>query len=437
MSQAKPGRASPTIAYLVSRFPKLTETFILYELLEVERHGIRVELFPLMRARASGVHPEGQPLWRKIIERLRPGRGTVLMHPEARPLVARAHYSGFMSLSIARDNLAVARRHPRRYFRTLGRLLVEMAGSPNYLLGSVAIFPLAVHFGQQMRALGVEHVHAHFANHPATAAWIIHRTTGLPYSFTGHGADLQVDQHMLARKVRESKATITISSYNRRFILEHAGDASADRVAIIHCGVDTAAVGPPSGVRTDAPPFEVLCIGTFYEVKGHRHLIEACGLLRQRGVAFTCRLVGEGPDRPKLEELVAVRGLEDAVRFEGTLTRAQVVEAMHRADMLVVPSVPTDSGRREGIPVVLMEAMATELPVIASGISGIPELVENERSGLLVPPADPQGIADAVQRLMDDRDLRRRIARAGRMTVMAEFDQATNARRLIERLGLA
>jgi glycosyltransferase involved in cell wall biosynthesis len=110
---------------------------------------------------------------------------------------------------------------------------------------------------------------------------------------------------------------------------------------------------------------------------------------------------------------------------------------MHRADMLVVPSVPTDSGRREGIPVVLMEAMATELPVIASGISGIPELVENERSGLLVPPADPQGIADAVQRLMDDRDLRRRIARAGRMTVMAEFDQATNARRLIERLGLA
>lgn len=424
------------VAYLVSRFPKLTETFILFELLAVERHGVAVELFPLMRARASGVHPEGQPLWRKVAERIRPDRGLPVMHPEAVPLVERAHYSGFLSGAVLRDNVTVFRRGPRRYLRTLGQLVVDMAGSANYLVGSLAIFPLAVHFGERMRLLGVEHVHAHFANHPATAAWIIHQTAGLPYSFTGHGADLQVDQHGLRRKVREAAATVTISGYNRRFISEHTG-VRDDRVTVIHCGVDTEIVAPPPGGRAPADPPEVLCIGTFYEVKGHPVLIEACASLRDRGLRFVCRLVGEGPDRDALERLVAERDLRDIVRFEGTMTRGQILDAMQSASVLVVPSVPTESGRREGIPVVLMEAMASELPVVASAISGIPELVRDDHTGVLVPPRDPIALADAVERLLADPARASRLGRAGRAAVVEDFDQAANAHRLIDLIGLA
>lgn len=427
---------APTVAYIVSRFPKLTETFILYEMLAMERLGIRVELFPLMRARASGTHPEGQPLWRKVLERVRPDERPVAMHPEARAYVQRAHYRGFLSWEIAADNVRVFRRAPRRYLRTLGLLLVEMAGSWNYLVGSLAIFPLAVHFGELMRGMGVDHVHAHFANHPATAAWIVRRTAGLPYSFTAHGADLQVDQHMLGRKVRDAVRAITISDYNRRFIAEHV-DSSNGRVSVVRCGVDTASVRPPAKrERQVTAPIEVLCIGTFYEVKGHTHLIEACRRLRARGVSLVCRLIGEGPDEEALRRQVSEADLDEVVVFEGTRTRAEVVAALHRADLLVVPSIPTESGRREGIPVVLMEAMATGLPVVASNISGIPELVDNGTTGILVPPADPTAIADAVEALAKDPSLRERMGAAGRERVVAEFDQSANARLLAGQLDL-
>jgi glycosyltransferase involved in cell wall biosynthesis len=426
----------PRVAYIVSRFPKLTETFILYEMLAMERLGIGVELFPLMRARASGTHPEGQPLWRKILERIRPDERPVEMHPEARAYVERAHYSGFLSRDVVVDNLRAFRRAPRRYLRTIGLLLVEMTGSWNYLVGSLAIFPLAVHFGERMRAMGIDHVHAHFANHPATAAWIVRRIAGLPYSFTAHGADLQVDQHMLGRKVRDAVRTITISDYNRRFIAEHMASENG-RVSVVRCGVDTESVLPPSERhRAIGAPIEILCIGTFYEVKGHPHLIEACRLLRERGVPFVCRLIGEGPDEAVLRHRVSEAGLAESVSFEGTRTRSEVVQALHRADVLVVPSIPTQSGRREGIPVVLMEAMATALPVVASNISGIPELVDDGTSGILVPAAEPGAIADAVETLAKDPSMRERMGAAGRARVVGEFDQSANARLLAHQLGL-
>lgn len=424
------------VAYLMSRFPKLTETFVLYEMQAVEELGVRVEVFPLLRARATGSHPEGRSVVRKVAERLLPARSPVLMHPEAEPYVARAHFAPFLSDGIVRSNWRAFRRAPRRYLRTLATLVAENLGSANLLLGGLAIFPKAVHFGEEMRQLGVRHVHAHFANHPAAAAWIIHRTAHIPYSFTGHGADLQVDQHMLCRKIREARAVVTISDYNRAFMADHCGVQVLPKIHVIHCGVDLTAILPTLD-RPDAErPLEILCVGTFYEVKGHPHLIEACRLLAARGRAFRCRLIGEGPDRDALERQVHEAGLNETVLFEGPRSRSEVIGAMQRADLLVLPSVPTASGRREGLPVVLIEAMASGLPVIATGISGIPELVRHDVSGLLVPPRDPVAIADAVERLAGDAGLRARLVRAGRQTVEEEFDLQSNAAHLLELVGL-
>jgi glycosyltransferase involved in cell wall biosynthesis len=234
-----------TVAYVVSRFPKLTETFVLYEILALERRGVRVELYPLLRARHTAVHAEGAGLFRKLAERLRPSRGTPPMHPEAAPLVARAHFEPFISWAILRSQIHYLRRRPRAYAGALCVMVRRNWGSANFLLGGLAIFPKTVHAARSIESAGVVHVHAHFANHPAAAAFVIHRLTGLPYSFTAHGADLQVDQHMLREKVAEASFVATVSRYNRHLIIEQCGEESAERVVVVRCGVDTQQFRPP------------------------------------------------------------------------------------------------------------------------------------------------------------------------------------------------
>jgi glycosyltransferase involved in cell wall biosynthesis len=176
-------------------------------------------------------------------------------------------------------------------------------------------------------------------------------------------------------------------------------------------------------------------VGTLHAVKGQACLIEACRLLADQGVAVRCRLVGDGPDSLALRARIRTAALDEQIMLVGARTRPEVVEELRRADVLVAPSVPTRDGRREGIPVVLMEAMSTGLPVVASAISGIPELIEHRVSGLLVPPGDSRAIADALRLLSEDAVLRSRLGRAARRRVLAEFDLEASAAELARRFG--
>ncbi len=417
------------VAYIMSRFPKLTETFILYEMLALEQQGIQVELYPLLRARNTATHPEGASVWAKLRERVSRSQGEVVMHPEAKSFVARANFLPFISWPILRAQFHFLFRKPGAYLSTLWTLLRATWGSLNYLLGALGLFPKTVYFADRMAAAGITHVHAHFANHPAAAAFIIHRLAGIPYSFTAHGADLQVDQHMLREKVAEAAFVVTISNYNRDLIASVCGERLRHKIMVIRSGVDTQVFRPRAANNADGPAsrLSILCTGTLYEVKGQTSLIEACRLLRERGINFVCHFIGEGPDLATLTEQATQAGLSDCVHFLGRRTREEIAEQLHQTDVVAVPSVPTDSGRREGIPVVLMEAMASGVPVVASGISGIPELVEDGASGLLVPPRNPPALADALERLYRDPALRRRLGQAGRDKVMREFDLCTNA----------
>lgn len=437
-SRHKRSTAPTRVAYIMSRFPKLTETFILYEILALEQQGVAVELYPLLRARNTTVHPEGASLWKKLVERLSSPKGApTVMHPEAAPLVARAHFEPFFSRRILRAQLHFLRRKPRAYFGTLWTLLRSNWGSANYFAGALGIFPKTVYTAQLMAAEGIRHVHAHFANHPAAAAFIVHRLTGIPYSFTAHGADLQVDQHMLREKVAEAAFVATISDYNRELIVKVCGEQFRDKVAVVRCGVDTQVFQADRSRRGSAAgAFTILCIGTLYEVKGQTYLIEACRLLHERGIDFVCNFVGDGPDLATLREQAARGGIAERVSFLGLRAREEIAGLLQEAHVLSVPSIPTSSGRREGIPVVLMEAMASGVPVVASGISGIPELVEHERGGLLVPPRDPQALANALERLHGDPALRERLGRAGRDKVLREFDLYTNAATLAQRFNV-
>jgi glycosyltransferase involved in cell wall biosynthesis len=412
------------VAYIMSRFPKLTETFVLDELVAVDRQGVRIELFPLLRERAD------------------------VVHPEALPWVDRAHYLPFLSAAILRSNARLLVRHPRRYLGTLAAMIRGTAGSLNFLVGGIGIFPKVVHAADRMSALGVRHVHCHFATHPALAGFLIHRLTGIPYSFTAHGSDLHVERRMLCQKIDEAAFAVTISRSNAAVIAAECG-GPVPKLQVIRCGVDLGrfrpagegddakmAAGVPADptaagpVLLDRPP-TITCIGTLHEVKGQRHLIAAIAMLAERNVEVCCRFVGDGPDRAELQALVDTLGLGRSVDFLGQRKRAEVLELLAETDILVAPSVPTSGGKREGLPVVLIEAMAVGVPVVASHLSGIPELVENEVTGLTVPPGDPAAIADAIARLLADRPLRERLARSGRERIEAEFDLDRNAARLI------
>jgi colanic acid/amylovoran biosynthesis glycosyltransferase len=415
---AGPDRHPLRVAYLMSRFPKLSETFVLYEMLELERIGVHVEVFPLVREREAS------------------------MQPGAEAFVARAHDFRLTSRPVLAAQWHWLRRRPGRYLATWGRAILGNAGSPKFLVRSLAVVPLAAAFARRIEALDMDHVHAHWATHPALAAWVIGRLTGRTYSFTAHAHDIYVERPMLAEKLRGAAFAVTISDYNLRLLAGWYGRL-ADRVEVIHCGVDAAVFRPRSeaavaGVADAAGGdgrFEILSIATLQPQKGHAVLVAAAGRLVERGIPVRVRMVGEGEERPALEAAIAAAGLTEHVQLLGRQPRDRVAALLGESDVVVQPSIVLPSGKTEGIPVALMEALASAVPVVATSVSGVPELVEDGVTGRLVPPGDDLALADALADLHRDPALARRLAEAGRTRVLASFDLRTNTRHLAERFA--
>jgi colanic acid/amylovoran biosynthesis glycosyltransferase len=404
--QATPDTATASdpvrVAYIMSRFPKLTETFVLYEILALEAQGVPVEVFPLLREKSR------------------------VVHPETAAVVARARFHPFVSWRIVRAHLHYLRHRPAAYLGVVAEVLRGTLGSANFFVGALGILPKSVRFAYEMQALGVTHVHAHFATHPAVAALIVHRLTGIPFSFTAHGSDLHVERRMLDRKVAAAAFAVAISRFNQEIMLRECGEAAREKIHVVHCGVDPQRFPRQTGEHRGGA-LRILCVAAFEEVKGHRTLIDACRQLRDLGVRFVCDLVGTGPLQSEIQSWIAASHLDGMVRLHGAQPRQEVARMLAAADVFCLPSVPTAGGKREGIPVVLMEAMASELPVVSSRLSGIPELVADGISGWLVEPRDSAGLADALARLGADPTLRLRMGRAGRRIVDEQFHQQKNA----------
>ncbi|TWT61557.1 glycosyltransferase [Rubinisphaera italica] len=406
----EPHQSSYRLAYMMSRFPKLTETFVLREMIEMEKLGIDVSVYPLQREK------------------------TKFVHPEAKKYVDRAIFTPWLSISILFSCLKAFCTKPFLLFSTFFALIKENRKSRRFLMGAILFFPKSIYLAQRMEREKIDHLHAHFASHPAMVAWVIHRLSGIPFSFTAHGSDLHRDQSMLQKKVEAAAATITISDYNRKLIINHCGEQFAERIHVIHCGIDPDIFTPqlePTDYEQGLGPFQMICIGTLHEVKGQFQLIEACKRLHDDAFEFTCHLIGDGPDRKSLEEFVRQLGLQNRVVFHGRKTSHEIQQLLKQIDVIIAPSVPTADGRREGIPVVLMEGMASHIPAIASDLSGIPELVKHNQTGLLVPPHDTTGLAEAILTLASDHTLRNRLTAQGYQFVREEFDVAINSGKLL------
>ncbi len=393
------------VAYIMSRFPKISETFILNEILELRRQGVDIEIFALIRERED------------------------VMHPEVADLVRDAHYAPVLSLRVLASQVAWLVRAPCRYLGAWVRVLRGNLRSRAALIRSFYIVPQAAAFARELQTLGVEHAHAHYATYPALTAYVIHRLVGLPYSFTAHAHDIYVDRPMLEEKLAAASFVVTISNFNRDLLLRLYGRA-ADHVHVVRCGVDTELFLPAP--RAPHPEPTILCVGSLQEYKGQAYLVQACELLVRRGLQLRCLLVGEGRDRRELEHLVQRLGLEQVVSFLGSQPRDVVRDLLGRADVFALPSITARNGQMEGIPVALMEALASGVPVVASDLSGIGELVEHERNGLLVPERDVEALAGALSQLASDEERRRQFGRTGRQTILASFRLDENVARLHE-----
>lgn len=398
-----PGPLRPPVAVLLSRFPRVTETFILREVAELERQGQPVVLVPLIRERPP------------------------LVHPEAQPWVARALFTPWLSPSIVAANLRALLRRPGAWIGTLARLGAGMLRSPGFLARTLVLFPKAVYLAERLAAEEVAHVHAHFATHPATVAWVLERLAGIPYSVTVHAHDLFVDRTFLGAKLARARFVRAISRFNRDYLAERHPEA-AGRIEMVHVGVEPERYDAGSEAPTPGggEHLRLLTVAALEPYKGVDRLVEAAALLRDRlaasgGPRLAWEVVGEGRLRPGLEAAVAGRGLGATVRLVGALPQDEVARRLAAADLFVLPSVVAPDGQMEGIPVALMEAMAAGRPVIASRLSGVPELVEDGVSGLLVPPGDVGALAAAVGRLAGDPPLAARLAREGRARVLREF----------------
>ena len=399
------------IAYLMSRFPHLPETFILREMSELVRQGESVSLYPLIR--------QQQPV----------------LHREAESWLDRAHFSPFLSPRVLNAGLGTVARRPAAVAALFARTVRGNLASRKFLVRALALFPKALYLARLMQEQKIDHIHAHYATHPALVAWLIHRLTGISYSVTVHAHDIFVDPTMLGVKLREASFVVAISEYNRDYLARTVGPWVREKIEVIHCGIEPEQYSARQGTHRPGQRFELLSIGSLQPYKGYPYLIRACGLLRDRGIPFRCRIVGSGAEQRNLARLIVRARLESRIELAGPLPQEAVARLLPTAHCYVQPSIVTPAGKMEGIPVSLMEALACELPVLASNLSGIPELVRPGKTGYLVEPADCAALARALEQIYGEPGRAGRLARAGRSLVCDQFALKQNVGRLAARFA--
>ncbi|PRX97128.1 glycosyltransferase [Allonocardiopsis opalescens] len=401
-SAAAPARRSPAgsghrIGYVLKMFPRFSETFVVSEILARQARGTEIEVFSLRLPNDGRFHAELAEVTAPV---------SYLPHRRARP----------------EDCWRLLRAAHGALPRLTGTLPDLLAAEPDDGLQAVEL-ALAV------RERGITHLHAHFGSVATTVARLASLLTGVPYSFTAHAKDLfheSVDPKDLRAKLAGAQHTVAVSDYNRAH-LERSFGAAASRVHRVYNGLRLADFDYTE--PTGRPPL-IAGVGRLVEKKGFEVLVDACALLAAEGVEFDCVIAGAGPLEAALRERIDARGLGGAVRLAGPLPADRVRALMRGAAALAAPCVVGSDGNADGLPTVLLEAMALGTPCVSTDVTGIPEAVRHGETGLSVPQHDPAALAAALRTLLADRAAAVRLARAARAHVERNFDGAAQARAL-------
>lgn len=385
------------IGYVLKRYPRFSETFVVNEILAHEAAGQPIEIFAL--------HPVIETHFQDILGRVQAP-------------VTQVPHSTHSSETLW--------QHLRMAGAALPGAWAALAAMEDVTARDVA---QAIQIALACQARGIRHLHAHFGTVATTVARLAAALAGIGYSFTAHAKDIYCDydeSQDLERKLRDAARAVTVSDFNLDYLRDSYGPA-ARRLVRIYNGIDLDrfAWAPPRAAGGD-----ILAVGRLVEKKGFPILIEAVRLLRAAGRDTRCRIIGGGEEQANLAAQIAASELGGAVALLGPRPQGEVIRLIREAAVLACPCVVGHDGNRDGLPTVLLEAMALGTPCVATDVTGIPELVQDGKTGLCVPEGDPEALAAALARMLDDQDLRQRVSRAGRDLIEREFDITVSAARL-------
>jgi glycosyltransferase involved in cell wall biosynthesis len=393
-------KQSASIAYIVDRFPRLTQTFVYREVMSLRERGLPIHTFSI---------------WPSDLADL---------STEAASLIEKTSYIFPLSwLALIKVHLRYIFSRPLRYFWTLAFVLSQPAEPMCNRFRCLVHFMYGMLAIREIELLKIQHIHAHSGWSASSIALMANRLLGISFSLTLHAHGIYINRLLLKAKLQYSKFVVTISEYNRQFLKKLFPKINlTNKMHIIHCGLDPDIFTPSTAPSPNDDEFTIVGVGQLDPRKGFHVLIEACHYLAERGIAFRCHILGEGGERNRLEALIARLNLTEHVLLPGQITQEELRQLLSKADVSALPCIWDKSGDLDGIPVALIETMAMQIPSVSTTVSGIPELIDHECNGLLTSPGDAVGLANEIQRLKNDPELRRQLGQAGRETVINEFN---------------
>ncbi len=395
------------IAYILSRFPVLTETFIAREVQELRHRGVVVEVFSLKG----------------------PNLKETLQSTTEEFIATTHYYPYFFSRRVWNALIYYFFTKPTKFYCILATIIKTHISNPTLLLKTLSIIPKSFAIANSLRKKGITRIHAHWATIPTTAAWMIARLNGCTFTFTAHAWDIfQVDT-MLQEKMCDAANVITISNYNKIYLSDKFPEIDPDKIKVVHCGLDLQQFTPKHSKQRNI--FTILSIGRLTEKKGFDVLLKACKVLKDMRIPFLCQIVYvRGVFEREVFDLYHRLELKDCVHFIPELPQKEIIKYYSGADCFVLPCIIASTKDRDGIPVVILESMSMELPVVSTPVSGIPEVIENGKTGLLAKPGDADDLAHTIIQLYSDPELRDKLGRAGRNFVKEQFEISSTVDKL-------
>lgn len=395
----------PCLGMILKGYPRISETFISNEILLLEKMGFAIHLFSMRRPRENFTH--------QSVAQIQAG---VDYLPETllRPLPRLIYHNGLLAARRPAVYALALKKALQRFRRTRKTATLKHLFQAGYLVRRL------------LPAHPSLHLHAHFAHSPSSVAMFASLLSGVPFSFTAHAKDIYTsDSRQLREKMALAKFVVTCTEYNRRYLNKLCGDLPRPIYRVYH-GIDTQLFSQNLDIAAKVTqPYRILTVARLTAKKGLPTVYRALKILQDTGVAFEHTLIGDGEDRRKILAVINDLDLGACTRWLGAQPHEVVLEHYKRAHLFVLGCEVAPNGDRDGIPNVLFESMAMGVPVVATPVSAIPELVDTGKTGLLVEPAAPEKMAQAMLRLLTDDGLRARIIPAARQQVMRNFDNKT------------
>lgn len=380
------------IGYVLKRYPRFSETFVVNEILAHERAGTKIDIFALG------------------------------------PVMETHFQDGISQVRAPVSRLTDKQRNTETFWALLNEgfsKLSNFAAKLEKAKGTVHEVAQSVLLALEIKKRGIQHLHAHFGTQATTVARQAAIFADITYTFTAHAKDIYFqyeESTELGQKMRDASATVTVSDYNLAYLREQYGDDAKSAVRIYN-GMDLRKFPYQPFTQNNR---HILSVGRLVAKKGFSVLLDALAILKQREVSMHCTLVGDGGLRGQLLEQIERLNIQDVVDMVGPMPQAEIIKFMKSANMMIAPSVISEDGDRDGLPTVLLESMALGTPVISTQVAGIPELVQDGVTGLCVPPNDPEALANAIERLLDDPELCKTLSLNSRALIESEYDEDKN-----------